>query len=140
MIKNVFKKPNVSLHEYEMHLYIEKLNIVNVPKIISYDKVKKILEMENINNMSIADYYGENVENIHEEMFEEIQNIVRLLYQNNVAYPDITGYNFIEYDDKIWIIDFEHSEFIKPKDKTSNKYKFIIEFINGTNKWNKDFL
>ena len=128
------------MHEYKMHLHVQKLNIVNIPKIISYNKVRKIMKMENIGNMSISDYYGEKSSHIHDELFEKIQNIIKILYENNIVYPDITGYNFIEHNNKIWIIDFEHAEFIQPEHKTSNKYKFIIEFINGKKKWNKDFL
>jgi tRNA A-37 threonylcarbamoyl transferase component Bud32 len=57
------------------------------------------------------------------------------LAENNIEYPDITGYNFIEHDNKIWIIDFEHSSFIN---KTM-KDPFVNKFIGGSNKWNPEF-
>ena len=67
-------------------------------------------------------------------LFDEIRKIIKILYTNNIMYPDITGYNFIEYDDKIWIIDFEHS---KKQSKITDR--FINKFINGLNKWNPKF-
>ena len=67
--------------------------------------------------------------------FDEIRTIIKALADNHIEYPDITGYNFIEYDKKIWIIDFEHSSIFK---KTM-KDPFVNKFIFGSNKWNPDF-
>ena len=134
-MNSVFSKKNVSSHEYQMQKYIYDLNILNVPKIINYDSNNKILEMEKINNFNISDMYGENSENVPISIFSEIRNIINILYQNGITYPDITGYNFIENDNKIWIIDFEHSYFTN----NDNDDKFVNEFINGLNEWNPYF-
>ena len=129
-----FVKHNVSKHEYDMHKHVYSLNIVNVPEIISYDIEKQILTMKNIKNMNVSDMYGENAKDVDEDVMDKIRTIIKTLTENNIEYQDITGYNFIEYEDKIWIIDFEHS-------KISNKIedKYIIKFINGLNKWNPNF-
>ena len=129
-----FIKHNVSLKEYEMHKHIQSLRIVNVPKILAYDRDTQIMLMEKINYMNISDYYGENDANITPELFAKIREIIKTLYDNNIVYPDITGYNFIEYDEKIWIIDFEHANF-----KSLLKDDFVVKFINGLNKWNPQF-
>lgn len=134
-MNSVFTKENVSKHEYQMQKYVYELNIVNVPKIISYDEDNMILKMEKINNYNISDMYGESSENIPDSIFLEIRNIVKILYNNNVIYPDITGYNFIENDNKIWIIDFEHSYIIN----NDNVDNFVSKFINGFNQWNPQF-
>ena len=131
---NVYIKHNVPLHEYTMHKYVYDLNIVNTPEIISYDSEKRILTMRKINNMNISDMYGENASNVDEDIFDKIRTIIKILAENNIEYPDITGYNFIEYNDKIWIIDFEHAKISK---KIENK--FINKFIRGLNKWNPEF-
>jgi tRNA A-37 threonylcarbamoyl transferase component Bud32 len=131
---NVYIKHNVPLHEYTMHKYVYDLNIVNTPEIINYDTEKRILTMRKINNMNISDMYGENASNVDEDIFDKIRTIIKILAENNIEYPDITGYNFIEYNDKIWIIDFEHAKISK---KIENK--FINKFIRGLNKWNPDF-
>jgi len=128
----------VSKKEYEMYKHIQDKNIVNVPKILSYDKTTGILFTEKINNIPISEYYGEDPNDVPCSIFDEIRNIVKTLYQHNIEYIDITGYNFIECDNKIWIIDFGHATFKNPKKKINY---FLEEFI--TNKtcyeWNTDF-
>jgi tRNA A-37 threonylcarbamoyl transferase component Bud32 len=131
---SVYVKNNVSFHEYTMHMHVYNLQIVNIPKIIAYDYNAKVLVLEKINNMSISDFYGEEPSNVSPELFNKIRKIIQKLVDNNIEYPDITGYNFIEYNNKIWIIDFEHSKTI------INKLNpFVEKFINGLNKWNPEF-
>ena len=130
----VYVKQNVKEHEYNMHKHVYELNIVNTPKIISYDKKTKVMIMEKIDNMNLSDMYGEEDHMIDEYYFDEIRTIIKLLAENNIEYPDITGYNFIEFDNRIWIIDFEHSNF-----KPLLQDNFVVKFINGLNKWNPRF-
>ena len=137
-----FVKQNVSFKEFMMHDFIYNLStvltdgILNVPKIINYDIDKQILTMEKINHMCVSDFYGENEKEIHEDLFNTIRSIIRVLYDNHIVYPDITGYNFIESDGKVWIIDFEHSDF-----KTHKKDTFVERFIKDEtyNRWNPWF-
>jgi len=129
-----YVKQNVLPHEYNMHKYVYGMNIVNTPEIISYDEINRIMTMRKINNMCVSDMYGENSEDIDEYLFDKIRHIIKTLYDNNIMYPDITGYNFIEYDNKVWIIDFEHSKICN-----NIKNKFINKFINGLNQWNPEF-
>ena len=131
----VYVKQDVKEHEYKMHKHVYELNIVNTPKIISYDKKTKVMVMEKIDNMNLSDMYGEEDTMIDEYYFDEIRTIIKTLAEHNIEYPDITGYNFIEHDKKIWIIDFEHSSIFKKMIKSS----FVTKFINGANKWNPDF-
>ena len=131
----VYIKNNVSLYEYQMHKHIYELDIVNVPKIIAYDFERKVLVMDKIKNMSISDFYGENPGNINSKLFTKIRSIIEKLLENNIEYPDITGYNFIELNNQVWIIDFEHSSIITKKEINP----FIIKFINGSNEWNPYF-
>ncbi len=131
---NVYVKNNVSLHEYAMHKYIQELEMFNIPKIIAYDTDRKILVMEKINFMCVSDFYGEDASCVPEKVFNEIRNIIKNLAKYNIEYPDITGYNFIEYDNKIWIIDFEHARTITGKINT-----FVSKFIDGLNEWNPNF-
>lgn len=134
-------KQNVSYKEFMMHEYIYNLSlfsngILNVPKINDYDVESQTMTMENIPYMCVSDYYGEDSDDITPELFAKIRNVIRFLYDNHIIYPDVTGYNFIEYDDKLWIIDFEHSDF-----KTQQKNIYVEEFVNSDtyNKWNPWF-
>ena len=137
--ENKFVKQGVSLNEYTMHKYISSLGIVNTPKIISYDLHNKILTMEKVPNDCISNIYGENDQNIDAETYNRIRQIIKRLYDNEIEYPDITGYNFIEHDNNIWIIDFEHSSFRDTTNKDNIHTKFIKDFINGYNGWNPEF-
>jgi len=136
-----FIKKNVSYKEFFMHDYIYALskssnNLLNIPKIINYDTDTQEMTMENIGHMNISDFYGEHESNISEELFTQIHKIIRYLYDNHIVYPDITGYNFIECGGKLWIIDFEHSDF-----KTLKKNTFVEKFVTNYeyNKWNPWF-
>lgn len=139
MNENIYIKHNVSLHEYNMHTYIYNLGLLNVPKIINYNPKNKIMVMNKINHMNISDYYGDNILSVPNNIISTIRQIIKTLKNNHIIYPDITGYNFIEYQNKIWIIDFEHSYF-DFNNGTINKNEFVDDFINGSIKeWNPDF-
>ena len=130
-----YTKENVSLIEYKIHKYVYNLNIVNVPKIKSYDKNTKQMKMVRVGTMSVSDYYGETAENIDDELFAKIRNMIQILYDHDILYIDITGYNFIENDNKLWIIDFEHETYNYPR-KTD---EFVEKFLGGHNGWNPEF-
>lgn len=129
-----YVKENVSLKEYKIHAYVYDLGIVNMPKIIHYNKKTKQMKMVKVGVMNVSDYYGEKAEDISSDLFDQIRAIIQTLYDHNILYIDITGYNFIENGNKIWIIDFEHAKYNAKK-----KNAFVEKFLAGTNEWNKDF-
>lgn len=133
----MYTKKDVSNQEYEIHKFVLE-NIPNIftPKIHNYNQFTKTLTMENIPEMSIADMYGDEASETPISIFNQIREIIKLLNENNIDYPDITGYNFIEFKDKVYIIDFGDARFIKNKNLSSS---FVREFINGLNQWNPDF-
>jgi tRNA A-37 threonylcarbamoyl transferase component Bud32 len=129
---STYTKYGVKQHEYDVHKYVYNLKLekVNVPKIISYDKEKEIMVMHKINALNLSDMFGEKSSDIDEYYFDEIRTIIQTLSDNGIEYPDITGYNFIEHANKIWIIDFEHAHI---------RDTFVDKFIQGRNKWNPRF-
>jgi tRNA A-37 threonylcarbamoyl transferase component Bud32 len=129
-----YVKENVSLKEYQIHQHVYDLNIVNIPKIISYNEKTKQMTMIKVGKMNVADFYGELAEYISDELFYRIRQIIQTLYDNGILYVDITGYNFIEDKDKLWIIDFEHAT-LNPKTKDD----FVERFLQGANQWNPEF-
>ena len=137
-----YVKNNVEHSEYFMHQYVYNLKIVNIPKIIEYDKSKKILILEKVSNDNLSDIYGEEASDIPNNIFNEVVNIIQTLALNGIEYPDITGYNFIEDSSKlcdkikIWIIDFEHASLMKTN-KIENIH--IKSICNGVKEWNPDF-
>jgi len=131
-----FIKDNVLPREFTIHSMIIKANIVNTPQIYKYDKTSMQLKMRNIPEMSVSDMYGEDFENVPSEIIDKIRDVIAVLYRYGIEYPDITGYNFIYYQNKIWIFDFGHASFNLDK---SLYDPFILEFINGRNDWNPNY-
>jgi len=129
-------KKDVTQHEVDMHQHIYDLKLPNihVPKIVNYNKKTREMTLLKIGNMNISDWYGAEEKNISPELFGQIRHIIKTLYDNNIVYPDITGYNFIEHDNKVWILDFEHSYF-----RIHKHTQFVEKLIKGVNKWNPDF-
>jgi tRNA A-37 threonylcarbamoyl transferase component Bud32 len=133
--KVYYTKENVSLKEYKIHTYVYDLGIVNIPKVVSYDKNTKQMKMIRVGIMNVSDFYGADAKDISEELFDKIRSVIRTLYEHNILYIDITGYNFIECGDKLWIIDFEHARY-----NAKRKNKFVEKFLAGANEWNPEFI
>ena len=127
-------KPNVSKDEYKMYKYVCSLNIVNIPKLIDYNEETRIMTTQKIPKMDIANIYSDDFNCVPSAITDMIRDTIEHLYNHNIVYPDITGYNFIYYKDKIWIIDFGHCQF-KPKKLDP----FVIKFIQGENSWNPEY-
>lgn len=104
-----YTKFNVEESEYLMYKRIQNLNIVNIPKLIWYDNSLKIMTTELIECLNIADQYTDDASAVPDNIYLSIVNTIKILFKNGIIFPDITGYNFIYHDDKLWIIDFEHA-------------------------------
>ena len=88
--KVYYYKQNVSLQEYKLHAYIYDLGIVNIPKIIEYNKNTKVMKLVRVGISNISNYYGKSPENISNELFNKIRKIIQTLYDHNIEYIDIT--------------------------------------------------
>ena len=129
-----FTKHNVEPSEYRVHQMVYNAGIVNVPKIYSYDENEKILVMQKICNMSVADFYGEDIINVPHKILNDIQRQIKKLYEFGVCYPDITGYNFVEKDGKVFIVNFRNACFNKED-------AFVEKFIHTQMcNWNPEYL
>lgn len=133
-----FTKFNVHDHEYAAYQYIYNLDIINMAKPIYYDPNQKILTTEYIDALNIADEYTDDPNCVPDNIFEMIVDVINTLYQHNIIYKDITGYNFIYHDEKIWLVDFEYVDF------ETNTNDFVKSFIKWTpnhpKQWNPEFL
>jgi tRNA A-37 threonylcarbamoyl transferase component Bud32 len=134
-----FQKTNVSPKEAAMQLLLSTDILTGyVPKVHSYNANEGVLVMDKIDEMSVSDMYGENMAQVPKEVVDQIRSIIERLYNNYIEYPDITGYNFIEKDGKIYIIDMEHSRY--NNDITSYD-PYILKFIRGdVSEWNERFM
>lgn len=137
---NYIIKKNVTEKEVIIQEFLHYLNhpYMNVPDVYYYNKYERIVVMRKIPALCIADMYGEEYENIPTNIKQMVYDAVSLMYYNNYYYPDITGYNFIYYQDKIWVIDFEHTKFDVYLHETPS---FMKDFVEGKVKgWNPDFM
>jgi tRNA A-37 threonylcarbamoyl transferase component Bud32 len=101
------------------------------------DKFMGIIIMENLNEMCIADKYGEDPSKIPTIIWDQIRVIIKILYYDEaIEYIDITGYNFIEKNGKVYIIDFGDAKYSKPDVEIN---WFLKYFLEGHNGWNPDF-
>lgn len=133
----LFTKSNVDENEYTIQNFINRNNIIKVPKIYSYNTKTKILKMSRLPTLSIADMYGDDFNSIPNNIIEKIRENMKQLYKANINYPDITGYNFIEFGNEVYTIDFEHASFIET---IADYDPFMLKFINGENSWNPEYL
>ena len=140
--KTILYSDKITNKEIENEIELQKISAKHgfSPKIIEYSFYDKecIIKMENLNEMCIADKYGELPEHISKNIWRQIHDIVEYLYeQEGIEYIDITPYNFIEKDDKVYIIDFGHAKYTNDDIEIN---WFLNEFINDRiNEWNPDF-
>ena len=92
--------------------------------------------MEKIDGHTLADVYGEDPNNVPPRIWRKIRDMVTHLWEEEgIEYVDITPYNFIETDNRIYMIDFGDAKY----SDTEPMNWFLKEFIEGENSWNPDF-
>jgi len=104
------------------------------PKIIGTD-YKTYIDMEDLEEMCIADMYGESIDCMPSLIKKGIYHILERLYlECDIEYIDVTPYNFIETSDQLWIIDFGDAIEIK-------KDSYLKELFSSKKllKWNSEF-
>jgi len=138
----------IEITEYETH--DEILKEIELQKIASsYGFAPKIIDvnigtnsckinMEDLGKENtLVEIYGEHAENVPENIWGQIRSILGILYyRENIEYVDITPYNFMLIDNKVYIIDFGHA--IKREIDDELNY-FLEDFLNGVNEWNGEF-
>lgn len=131
-------KTNCTVVENEIELQEIGAKLGLSPRILKHYENDFIyyIEMEKINGMTLADYYGEKMSDLPPSILAEVKRILKTLLHNGIQFIDVTPYNFmIETEtERIYIIDYEHATRIH-----INWYikEFILE--DSYNEWNPDF-
>ena len=100
----VFKK--VVSSELEIELQRISAGYGWTPKILAESGLE--VTMETVDGLSLYDKYGDLAEDIPDWIWSKILEILIILYEcEGIEYVDITPFNFMEAEGKIWIIDFE---------------------------------
>ena len=124
-------------NEIELQKIASKYNFV--PKILNtkFEDERCIIEMEDLEASNLANIYGEKIEDIPENIWNSIHIILKiLLEEEGIEYVDITPYNFIEKDNKVYIIDFGHAYYTDLVDINP----FLNDIIyKGMKSWNPEF-
>jgi RIO-like serine/threonine protein kinase len=126
-------------HEMELQMIAYKYGFA--PKILSIQKESVVwhVSMEHIGEgTSLADVYGENPEDIPSFIWTRIRYMVKiLLEEEEIEYVDVTPYNFLEKNGRVYMIDFGDAVYSSPS-AAINWY--LQEFIyDKVNMWNLDF-
>ena len=108
------------------------------PKILKTEKHgdRVRIYMENLDEEPLASTYGDDPDDIPKWIWDEIRHMVTTLYEEEgIEYRDITPYNFIEKDGRVYMIDFGDAKYSnhEPVDW------FLGEFLDGENSWNPDY-
>lgn len=134
-IKNVSANSEEQIRK-EVLLQNKAYSIGVCPKIIDTD-YKTYIKMEDLEEMCIADMYGENIEDMPKNILEQIYTILTRLYlECDIEYIDVTPYNFIEKSGKIYIIDFGDAQLLGAKKHWYLKEVFTNRCLKS---WNPDY-
>jgi len=138
VLNNMFiKEVSTDIFDYEIELQRIAANYGFAPKIINTTVIhnKCFIHMEDLESDCLADVYGEDPKEIPEWIWDQIRIMIRtLIEEEGIEYPDITPYNFIEKDNKIYMVDFGDAKYID-----GDISWFVQEFIDGENSWNPDY-
>ena len=140
-MEDIFTKSNVEKNEFVLARLADKGLHIRTPSILSYDEETKVMKMSKMPFSNVADYYGDNDDETPISIYDKIREIIKKLYDSGICYPDITGYNFLQEEERnenvnIWVIDFGHA-YAKSPDQLDDP--FVMKFLNGYNGWNPNF-
>jgi tRNA A-37 threonylcarbamoyl transferase component Bud32 len=122
--------------EIELQKIASKYGFAPVIHDVEKNATNYVITMDHINALCLADQYGDDPKAIPTWIWKEIHSILLILYEcEGIEYVDITGYNFIQKDKKVYIIDFGDARY--KTDKPMNW--FLKEFLDGDYGWNPDF-
>ena len=128
--------------ELEAELQLLASTYFFAPKVYNtiYDVDCARIVMEKINGPTLEDKYGNEPEDMPEDCWDQIRDILETLYdEESIEYVDVAARNFIECEEKIYILDFEHAYFIDKEDDEYEMNWFVRDFLDGENSWNPDF-
>jgi len=135
--KMFIKEISVNTADLEIELQGIAANHGFSPRILKTEEEDDVIRiyMEDIEDEPLVTSYGEDPDDIPEWIWKEIRRMVAFLYEEEgIEYRDITPYNFIEKDNRIYMIDFGDAKY-----REGETDWFLVEFLEGENSWNPDY-
>ena len=109
------------------------------PDVLETDNTT-FVTMENMGPMNLAEMYGDTMEDIPESIKRDIWNILWALYSCcDIEYTDVTPYNFVEKDGRVWILDFGHARKINGGEIDDWLLSVLNDESTTLSEWNADF-
>lgn len=109
------------------------------PDVLDTDNAT-FITMENMGEMNLAEKYGDTMEDIPETIKRDIWNILWALYSCcNMEYTDVTPYNFMEKDGRVWVVDFGHARKINGGEIDEWLLSVLNDETQMLSEWNADF-
>jgi tRNA A-37 threonylcarbamoyl transferase component Bud32 len=140
----VFSLNKVPIENIENEIMFQKIasDYDFTPKILKAWKENEnfFIEMEKIDAPCLAEKYGDDPDDIPVEYWNKMREILQILWEvEGIEYVDITPYNFIEKDGKLFLIDFGHARW---KSRNGEMNWFLKEFLDpneAIQMYNPDF-
>ena len=107
------------------------------PRILKTEDDGKVVRvhMEDVEEEPLVVEYGEDPSDVPDWIWNEIRRMIQTLYdEEGIEYVDITPYNFIEKNGRIYMIDFGDAKYTNGEPDW-----FLAEFLEGENSWNPDY-
>ena len=139
--RKVFKgvDPSYVRNEAELQMVAAKFGLS--PKVLGTD-YKTFIEMEEIENMNVGDWYGEDIKDIPPHILSAMWSLVWMLYHVcGIAYIDVWPRNFVEKNGRVWIIDFGDAYELRYTDSEEPDH-YLDEILKAgkITHWNPEFL
>jgi tRNA A-37 threonylcarbamoyl transferase component Bud32 len=109
----VFRKcfPTTARRDVAREIRLQRIaaSVGVAPQVLKTDG-KTFIEMDDLGACSIAELYGEDINDVPNNVREDIYKILWVLWDTyRIHYKDVTPYNFMEKNGHVWIIDFGHA-------------------------------
>jgi len=143
-IKTIVYDENKTQKDAELEIELQNIsasygfspNILNT----TFDDDKCVIEMEDLGDECVFDNYGDDPADVPEDIWVQIRRILdTLLEEEAIEYVDISPYNFIEKDGKVYVVDFGDAYYSDEKKGDGYINEFLDDFLDGANEWNPDF-
>lgn len=131
-----FKVKNYAAVRREAELLNTAASYGLAPEVYDTD-YKTYIEMEDLEEMSVSDMYGDEIKNIPPHILGGMFSIVWFLYYvAGIEYRDLWPRNFIAIGDRVFIIDFGDA---RKKNKKCDHYLEKILKAGRITHWNPNF-
>ena len=131
-----FKNPKAGYVKREAGFLRKAARYGLSPKLLKTDN-ETFIEMDNLQEMSVGDMYGDEIEDIPPHILAGMFSLVWTLYHVcKIQYLDLWPRNFITKDDRVWIIDF--GDALKASDEPD---EYVMEILKAgkITHWNSAF-